>query len=154
LPLADLEHHVPELLDLHKGLRSSVPRPRSPAGARQAIMTGSLTLSACALIPPPVQRRTPGQVWLTRATLMATTGGRDNGPLSGLPPSPFVPKARLDEPTSSGDSTLPGRVDGIAGMPNWEPNWMPTATVAQPHPATQGHVIPGQAAYPATSAII
>jgi hypothetical protein len=25
-------------------------------------MTGSLTLSACALIPPPVQRRTPGQV--------------------------------------------------------------------------------------------
>jgi hypothetical protein len=29
----------------------------------------------------------------------------DNGPLSGLPPSPFVPKASLDEPTSSGGST-------------------------------------------------
>src|SRR5262249_52380570 len=45
-------------------------------------MTGSLTLSACALIPPPVQRRTPGQVRLTRAVRMATTGERDNGPLS------------------------------------------------------------------------
>lgn len=48
-------------------------------------MTGSLTLSACALIPPLVQRRTPGQVRLTRAARMTTTGERDNGPLSGLP---------------------------------------------------------------------
>src|SRR5205823_4176732 len=57
-----------------------VPRPRSPAGARQAIMTGSLTLSACALIPPPVQRRTPRPGPAHLSGTNATTGERDNGP--------------------------------------------------------------------------
>jgi hypothetical protein len=34
-----------------------------------------------------------------------------------------------------------------------ESNWLPTATVAQPHPATPGLVIPGQTAHPASSDI-
>jgi len=33
---------------------------------------------------------------------------------------------------------------GLSGEPSWEPNWQPTASVAQPYPATLNQVIPDQ----------
>src|SRR5580693_2927895 len=52
--------------------------------------------------PPPLQRRTPGQVRLTRTVRMATARGSDNGPLSDLPA-----RNQLRRTDRSGDAGLP-----------------------------------------------
>jgi hypothetical protein len=46
------------------------------------------------------------------------------------------------------------RPDGWPRQPSWEPNWLPTTIVAQPHLATLGLVIAGQMVCLAASGII
>ena len=57
------------------------------------------------------------------------------------------------------EAEMAHRVDrcGVAGegndtpirRPNWEPYWLPMATVAQPHPATPDHAVLGEPTHPA-----
>src|SRR4029077_15088538 len=117
--------------------RRVVRRPRRPAAAgatgppgrcrpatapgRGGVAVGAGSRSAGAGRGPGGTVR-PGSVLQARYEPGAPGCSPDNGPLSGLPPSPFVPKARLDEPTSTGTSPLPARVDGIARIPNGKPN--------------------------------
>jgi hypothetical protein len=100
-------------------------------------MTGPLTLSGCALIPPPVQRRTtrPGP-----AHPSGTNGddrGRDNGPLSDLPARNQL--RRADRSGDAGylrESRYPGhRVSGRPDRASASPTEAPQAcdTVADPH---------------------
>jgi hypothetical protein len=67
---------------------------------------------------------------------------------SGCP----IPGAASFWRTSVWTMTRSGNCRGLRspGKPNWEPNWLPTATVTQLHPATPGRIAPGQNAHPAS----
>lgn len=63
-------------------------------------------------------------------------------------------RTRLGHVPPDGVNDLSFAVRMVARELNWEPNWLPTATVIQPRPATSGLVIPAQTAHPAMSDII